>query len=240
MKSKPFRTRSSMAGLAAVAGLVIANWPVTTRFGVNYVWSSQRIPLYEKVINFVSRDLQTRRLANEITAGGADDDEKLLKMFSWVTQHVKGTPEGFPVIDDHILHVIIRGYGGADQRTEVFAVLAGYAGFRTSVARLEPPGRTNIFMFVALVRSGTKTYVFDVVHELAFKNAQGRLADINELLSHPELVTAAAPGLVVRDIPYDQYLLGLRHPLAFSRTDAQKLWPRLKQELLRLFSVHVE
>jgi len=43
----------SIAAIVAVA--IIAQWPVTTRFGANYAWSSRRIPLYEKLINFVSR-----------------------------------------------------------------------------------------------------------------------------------------------------------------------------------------
>ena len=221
----------------AVAVVALACWPATTRFGENYVWSSKRIPLYEKAVNFISRDLQLRRLAQEITAGTPPaSPERLQRLFAWTGEHVRATPEGFPVIDDHILHVILRGYGGSDQRTEAFTVLAGYAGIEAAVARLLPPERNDEFLIIALVRLGGKTYVFDVVNALTFTDAAGRLADTEALLADPSLITARAPGRVVRGVPYEQYFLGLRDPWVFSRTDAQKLWPRLRQEVSRVFS----
>lgn len=219
------------------AALVIADWPVVTRFGLNYQPSSKRVPLYEKVINFLSRDLQTSRLAKEIVAGASTDEEKLLKIFSWVTEHVQPTPPGFPVVDDHLLHTIIRGYGADDQRAEAFVVLTGYAGLRGSVVRLEAPGHPNVFLYVAMVRSGAHTYVFDVTNRVIFRDERGRLADIKALLSNPKLIVAAAPGRVVRGIPYDHYFLDVHHAKTFSRTDSQQPWPRFKQGLERLLGV---
>ena len=107
--------------VAAGIGMTViatANWPVTTRWGVNYHWTSAKIPLYEKVVNFLSRDRQTRRIAHEIVRGAATDDERLVKIFAWVQEHVQPVPDGFPVVDDHPLNILIRGYGAGDQRTE--------------------------------------------------------------------------------------------------------------------------
>jgi hypothetical protein len=222
-----------VAAACIAAALVIASWPVATRVGLNYQLSSKRVPLYEKVINFLSRDLQTRRLAKEIVAGASTDEEKLLKIFSWVTEHVRPTPPGFPVVDDHILHTIIRGYGADDQRAEAFVVLAGYAGLRGRVVRLEPPSHPNVFLYVALVTSGAHTYVFDITNRVIFRDERGRLADLEVLSRNPRLIAAAAPGLVVEGIPYQHYFLGLRQAKTWSRTDAQQLWPRLTQELRR-------
>ena len=216
------------------AALVIANWPVATRFGLNYQPSSKRIPLYEKVINFLSRDLQTRRLAKEIVAGASTDEEKFLKMFSWVTEHVRPTPPGFPVVDDHPLHILIRGYGASDQRTEAFVLLTGYAGIRAVSVKLRPPGSDRDIM-VALVQWEGRTCVVDVVNRLMFRNEEGQLADLSELMAHPEWIAKASHGLVLGKVPYTQYLLELRHhqKKTFSRTDAQRTWARFKQELAR-------
>ena len=238
MTPSPWGFRWVGVAVACIAAaLVIANWPVATRFGLNYQPSSKRIPLYEKVINFLSRDLQTRRLAKEIVGGASTDEEKLLKTFSWVTEHVRPTPPGFPVVDDHILHTIIRGYGADDQRAEAFVVLTGYAGLRGSVVRLEPPGHPNVFMYVAVVASGAHTYVFDVTNRVIFRDERGRLADIDALLSNPRLIAAAAPDLLVRGIPYDHYFLDFHHAKTFSRTDSQQPWLRFKQGLERLLGV---
>ena len=219
--------------------IVIGRWPVTTRLGIDYQWSSQRIPLYEKAVNFLSRDLQIRRLAREITAGASSQGEKLLRIFSWVTTTIRPVPEGFPVVDDHIFHIIVRGYGAEDQRTEAFVTLAGYAGFQARVARLEPPHSPGNFLFVALVRCGTKTYVFDVNHRILFRDEHDHLADVDQLLVTPQLVDAAAQGLVVHGVPYHQYFLGLDRAKVSSRTQAQQLWPRVKQELEHLLRFNV-
>ena len=221
--------------LCAGALILLAQWPVTTRVGVNYVWTAKRIPLYAKTINFLSRDLQTRQIATEAVAGAVTEEEKLLQIFSWVTSHIQATPAGFPLVDDHPLHVIIRGYGGQDQRTETFVLLAGYNGFQAVLTRVMPPPTTREVMF-ALVRCRRKTLLFDVVHRVVFRNERGELADLAELLQRPQLIARAAPGLIVGGLPYAQYVLAVpEERKIFSRTEAQQFWPRLKQELGRLF-----
>lgn len=228
------RRRRILISIAAIMAVtIIAQWPVTTRFGANYAWSNRQIPLYEKVINFVSRDLQLYRLARDLTAGASTDEEKLRRLFSWVADHVRPTPAGFPVVDDHVLYVIIRGYGADDQRTEVFVTLAGYAGFGGHVARLEPPAARGHFLFVAFVACGDKLCVFDVTHGVIGRDAEGRLADVRQLMADPTLLAASAKDRLVAGIPYQQYFLGLDRPKTFSRTAAQQFLPRIKQELER-------
>ena len=222
----------ALGAVAAVA--VIATWPVTTRWGLNYHVARKRIPLYEKAINFISRDLQLRRLTRELIAGTPGEEQQLLRLFSWVTEHIRPTPDGFPIMDDHVLHVIIRGYGAADQRTEVFAVLASYVGFQASVAQLTPPSSPRRNLLVALVTSGARTYVFDIINQVVFRDAGGHLADAHQLLADPRLIEAAAPGRVLRGMPYRDYFLGFDRSKIFSRTEAQQLWPRLKQEVERV------
>ena len=220
------------------AVVAIATWPVTTRSGVNYVWSSQQIPLYEKFVDFLSRDLQLRRMAHEVTAGAVNRQDKLLRIFTWVTTHIRPAPPDVPIMDDHVLHVMIRGYGADDQIAEVFAVLAGYAGFHVRVARLEPPGHRNVFLMVALVEDSADTYVFDPRNHVVFRDEHGRFVDVNQLIRNPELIAASASGRIVRGVPYEQYFLGVQDAKVFSRVEAQKFWPRLKQELEQALNPH--
>ena len=228
------RQRWVLIGAGVTTLVLVAHWPVTTRVGVNYQGSSRRMPLYEKAINFISRDLQTRRIAQDITAGASGEDDRLVKIAAWVTAHIHAVPSSLPVVDDHPLHILIRGYGAEDQRAEAFALLAGYSGFRASVAKLRPPGAATPVM-MGLVQAGHRTLAFDVIHEVIFRNERGALADVQELLRNPALVTSAAHGLVIDGLPYEQYVMELRHSgSGFSRNEAQQPWQRLRQELARL------
>ena len=124
--------------LVATAAVMVARWPVTTRFGVDYEWSSREIHLYEKAVDFISRDLQARRLVSDITDGLNGDQERIIAIFRWIGERVRSTPNGFPVVDDHVLNIIIRGYGADDQRTEAFALLASYAGLSATATTMAP------------------------------------------------------------------------------------------------------
>ena len=174
-------------GAAAVLLIAAAVWPVTTRFGVDYRWSSRRVTLFEKAVHFLSRDLQTRRLVAELTRGARSTDERLLRLFDWTVVHVRATPPGLPVVDDHPWHIIIRGYGASDQRAEAFALLASHAGFQAGAAPLYVPG-TEKRLLVTVVRDGGRTLVFDVNHGVAFRNGRGGLADVREVTANPALI----------------------------------------------------
>jgi hypothetical protein len=231
-------TIRAIAAIAFVAGLVVlAAWPVTTRYGVNYRWSSKRIPLFEKAVNFASRDLQLRRVAQEVSAeigaGTAPPEQKAVKLFDWVVRNVRRTPPGFPVVDDHILHILIRGYGAPDQRAEALAVLASYNRLPATAAVLMPP-EGGPKLTLALVRVDTRLAVFDVMHEVAFRRRTGELADLNDLVTEPSLVTERTRGVSINGVPYERYVPALRalRP-EFSRMERQKVWPRIRYEVGR-------
>ena len=232
--ASPVWNRRTIAGLVLTAGVVVLSlWPTTTRSGVNYQWSSKRIPLFEKAIDFVSRDLQLRRLAKEVADGASSEEQKALKIFVWVVRNVQPTPPGFPVVDDHVLHILIRGYGAPDQRAEALAVLASYNGMPATAALVSIPD-VRAELVLTLVQVGGRIAVFDVSHELVFRNKAGTLADVDDITKEPSLVTNAARGISVYGVPYERYVIGFRdlRP-AFSRMEQQKLWPRIKFEVGR-------
>jgi len=142
---------------------------------------------------------------------------------------VQPTPPGFPVVDDHVLHTIIRGYGTPDQQAEVLALLAIDSGYPSTGMHLQVPG-SRAGIDITVVQLGTGLVICDVEHRLLFRNDTGHLARLETLLQHPEWIAASAGSLVVGGVPYVRHLETLRTtPISFSRMEAQRVWPRLRQ-----------
>ena len=114
--------------LMVAAALALATSTAVTRQGVNFQLLDKSLPLYVKVIDFVHRHEHYGLLAKEITAGLATDRERAEAILSWTRRTIRPIPDGFPVVDDHVLDIIVRRYGSLDQMADVFSVLATYAG----------------------------------------------------------------------------------------------------------------
>ena len=164
--------------------------------------------------------------------------KKILKIFSWVVTNIQPVPTGLHVIDDHLFNVIIRGYGASDQRTETFGLLASCMGFYASSLKLTPPGNQK-GIFVSLIKSKHDIWIFDIVNQIAFRDADGHLVDLHNLIANPSLIERAAGDLIIEGIPYPKYILYISALQPdFSRLEAQKPFPRIRQvfgRLLRCF-----
>src|SRR4051812_41636741 len=102
--------RRSLVATVVIAALFgVANVPVTTKQGVNFEVSTHRLPLYLKGLQFVERSGQYAQIAGEITSGATSDTERVTRIFDWTRRHIRQTPTGWPVVDDHILNIVIRG-----------------------------------------------------------------------------------------------------------------------------------
>ena len=220
---------------------IIAYWPVQTRIGVDYEWSERSIHFYEKATNFFSRHFQTRHLVSNLLEEIDYPEEQLQLLFAWSRDHVQSTPPGLPVVDDHVWHILVRGYGATDQRTEAFALLASYAGFPATVTVMRIPGTAN-GLIVALVKIDQLVHVFDVERGLVFLDEYGQLIDAARLATAPEVVRSITNGIEIAGRPYEHYVPSLLNlDLTFNRMELQKPWPRLKHETLqfvnRIFEV---
>lgn len=166
------------------AGLLfVLNMPVTSKQGVNYVVKTIRMPLYIKIIEFLDRDYHYKDLVQRICQGRDSDKEKVLALFEWIHQNIKtDIPQGWPVIDDHAWHVIIRGYGVRDQCSDVFTTLCNYAGADAffSYAYTADHREKIILSFVKIKG---KWSIFDPYHACYFKNKNGDIAGIEEIRS---------------------------------------------------------
>lgn len=225
--------RAVILACVGAAGLL---WVVTrqlpTHQGVNFRVATQQIPLYVKLLDFVHRDAHYRLLANQVAGGLQGDQARVLAVFQWTREHIRSIPDGWPVVDDHVWHIVIRGYGADDQMADVVTTLATYAGVPAfwKYLRLSSDGPMLVLSFAKV--DGTWA-VFDVAHGVIFADAQGRLVAVETLLADPALADAIAGDIHPWGFAYSRYLAVL-HPFTVPgmlRARKQMPWPRLLHEV---------
>ena len=228
--------------VAAAAGLVLAaNRQVVTKQGVSFEVSEHRLPLYLKVFELIDRDHQYRQLATDITRGAATDQDRVLAVFNWTARRIQPAPEGWPIVDDHIFNIIVRGYGVGDQRADVFATLVTYAGVPAFWQRVNAPG-TQDGVILTFVRVGGRWIVLDVANQFVFRNERGELATAEDLAARRVPLPDAAASIRIRSTPYATVLNELRMPPIPRplRAELQMPWPRIWHETKRAAGVERE
>ena len=229
------RNRRAIWTALALAGVVgVTNLSVTTTQGVNFEITAHRLPLYLKAFEFLDRDAQYRQLASEITRGIASEQDRAVAVFNWTARRIQRAPEGWPVIDDHILNIIIRGYGLSDQRADVFATLVTYAGLPAFWQNVKAPG-TRDGVVLTFVRVDGRWVVVDVANGLLFRNLRGELASAEDFAANRAILPAAAGSLMTGSTPYSRVFTQLRTPPAPRplRAELQMPWPRLWDQTRR-------
>jgi len=163
-----------------IALIVLLNIKVTSRQGIDYKVHTIKIPLYLKMLNFMDRHYNYKQLVQRIIENEPDERKKVMKIFSWTYYNIRKQPENLPIIDDHVWHIIVRGYGVDDQSCDVFATLCNYAGidaFFDSLSAKEK-GKTIPLSFIRLQNLW---YVFDPFNGAYFVNKTGELTDFTAI-----------------------------------------------------------
>lgn len=243
-KTRRIAIVASAALLALLAGGYAAlTATVTTRQGVNFRLTVRSIPLHVKAIDFLHRHYQYRLLAEEIAAGKTSDADRVLAVFDWTRKNIRRFPDGWPVVDDHILNIIIRGYGTNDQVADVFATLSTYAGVPSFWRPVRASNGARLIFTFAQVDE--KWVPFDAWNGVIFRDARGGLADIDELIADPSLIDVALTAVPPAD-PVDYHALiarGAMSPLVVPQTirsHLQRPWPRMRYEARRLVGLEHE
>lgn len=216
--------------------LVVANWPVTTLQGVNFEVTSHRLPLYVKSFQFLDRHAQYRQIATEVTAGKASDTERVSAIFDFTRRSLHQTPDGWTTVDDHILNILIRGYGQNDQFADVYTLLCTYAGVPAFWQKVRAPG-TDAGVIFSFAKVDGRWTVADPHGGFLFRNRHGQLATAEEVATQPDARPAAIADLLVKSVPYGHILDALRTPPIprTLRAELQMPWPRLWYETQRAF-----
>ncbi len=241
MASLPTLSRRRAIGLffvvSAVGIMLLGRMPLTTRQGVNFQVSNHAIPAYAKVVGFLHRHYEYQALAGEITRNCKSAPECAPAVFSWTRSHVQPTPKGWPVVDDHILNIIIRGHGLEDQMADVFTTLCTYAGMPAFWVPVKRPG-VNATVVLSFVRIDGRWTVVDVARGLMFRRPDRQLASVKELQADESIIAAAAGTLQLNGSSYSGFLTPLVMPTIPKtlRAQLQMPGPRLFYEFSRLFT----
>jgi len=221
------------AGAALCAALSV---PMSTRQGVNFTVSTRTVPFYVKAIDFLHRHYRYQALAEMITRGRRSDRDRVLAVFDWTRRNIRPTPRGWPIVDDHILDIIVRGYGVDDQMADVFTTLSTYGGVPAFWKMVTVPERETT-LILSFARVDGVWVTFDVAHGLIFTDVHGRLIDTPTLAHNPAAAQAIAGELQPGGIPYGRYLEQLRvfEVPKMLRARKQMPLPRLIYEGLRGF-----
>ena len=224
-----------IAGLVLIAALFNVQLP--TKQGINYEVKIYKIPLYIKMIEFIDRDYRYRALSREIVKNLRSDRDKAIAILKWVRSNIKtDIPKGWPIYDDHIWHIIVRGYGGSDQVADVFTTLSAYSGLDAGWAKVFVPGNSR-GLILSFVKVGGQWRVFDVMRGVYFTNGEGEIASVEDLLAgrYEKGITASvidSSGLTYED--YFKYIERYMYDIA-SRPRKQMPLQRIFYELKDLF-----
>ncbi|MFH1593964.1 MAG: hypothetical protein ABID09_04645 [Candidatus Omnitrophota bacterium] len=156
------------------------NIEVSTRQGINQKVHTITLPLYLKVLNFFDRHYNYQLLVKQIVAPSDNERERVMKILIWINGNIRRVPDGYPVIDDHVWHIIVRGYGTNDQSQDVFSTLCNYAGLEAfySLVGTEGKKRTALLSFVKL---DNRWSVFDAQYGVYFVNDHGEFASLDDI-----------------------------------------------------------
>lgn len=230
-KKRFFRLFIVIAAFLTV--ILFLNMPVSSLQGINYQVRALKMPLFIKVMEFFDRDYQYRQIVKYLIRESDSDEKKVLALFDWARQNIRRTPEGFPVVDDHVLNIIIRGYGAGDQCADVFATLCNYAGYRARFTTVTAVGQ-RAKVCLTFVRIKKRWHVFDTYNGVYFRNKSGALAAIEDILAGDWI--AQPPGQI--DIDYAIYFnnrnLAAMDKLA--RSNIQSPLRRLLYQIKNTFS----
>lgn len=212
------------------AAVCVLNIDVTTRQGINYQWHTIKLPLYLKLLNFFDRHYNYKYLVKLIIADAKIDNEKVMKIFMWTYNNIKETPKGLPVIDDHVWHIIIRGYGVDDQFSDVFTTLCNYAGIDAFYSWVFSKDNTRGIP-LSFVRIKESWFVYDPYRGVYFKNKHGKILSIKELKSVVAWPIEGYDGPA--DINYGLYFDNLPtiDKIGLKRANTQSPWRRFMFEI---------
>lgn len=215
------------------AVIISLNTKVTTRQGIDYQLSTVRIPLYLKLIDFFDRHYNYKELVRRIYNGNDAkvDEEQIKKIFEWTYKNIRKVPEGFPVVDDHVWHIIIRGYGVNDQASDVFTTLCNYAGTDAFFCWIKATNQAHRIP-LSFVKIKGRWNVFDPYNGNYFKNTKGDLAAIEEIIKGDWLIESIDSSNAP-DVNYAQYLKNLIviKDVNLTRANIQSPFNRLKFEI---------
>ncbi len=234
MKNRKRVVAASIVAALVLCAAITANLEVSIRQGIDGCAREIKMPLYVKGMEFLARHYEYGRIAKEVTQGCAGDEEKVLAILAWTHENIRKVPQGMPIIDDHILNIIIRGYGTSDQSQDVFTTLCAYSGIPAYWAMVFDNAR-RVKYPISVVKLGGKWCPFDSYRGKYFKTRRGAIASTEDIAGDRSLVEGKeisenGEEITVEGVPYKEFFYNL-HP----RKEGRTLRPEKQMPLKRVF-----
>lgn len=189
----------------ALAAIVVWNFPLTYRVGVDGKLFVKEIPFYAKMSGFLYRDWMYRNIVREAAGTARGQTEKALAILGWLRDNVKyGIPEGLKCVDDHPLNIVIRQFGAKDQVEDIFTILCSYAGLKAIRKKCYGPDgkRSIIFSFV---QADCRWLIIDAASNKYFLNKEGKIASVEDYLKGDLILSDEDKA------KYEEVLKSLKH-----------------------------
>ena len=158
------------------------NISLTTQQCADYRCRTVSIPLYLKVLDFFDRHYNYKQLTKTIAKDVKDKETRAIKILEWTQANIKRNPRDLPVIDDHVWHIIIRGYGVDDQFQDVFSALCNYSGMEALFITLNAKD-SAVKKPLSFVKLKNGWSIFDAYNGVYFQNKTGKIASIKDIIS---------------------------------------------------------
>lgn len=201
MKIKLFKLLSCIVAISVIIALL--NISVTTRQGVNFKVRALKIPLYLKLLDFFDRHYNYKALAARVTSQATTDEQRVFNLFEWTYGNIRPQPKGFPVMDDHVWYIIVRGYGAGEQSSDVFTTLCNYAGFHATYAWIRSSIKKDEIA-LCFVKVRDRWLVFDEYRGAYFRNKEGKFADVEDL-KNGDYSAGYLAAAMAADFDYKEY-----------------------------------
>lgn len=190
--------------LILIGSFFILNIEVTIRQGINYKVSTLKVPLYLKILDFYDRHYNYKWLVYRITEGKISEKEKIMAIFKWTVENIAKQPPELKTVDDHVWHIIIRGYGTHDQFSDVFTTLCNYAGSDAFFMRLFRKNTISKRTF-SFVKIDKKWYLFDTYNGVYFTKEDDSLASIQDIAEGNWVTKNLGKEFCNEEIRYEDY-----------------------------------
>lgn len=163
-----------------IAANFAININVTIKQCINYQCRTISLPLYLKALDFFDRHFNYGWLVKTITKDTKNNEEQVIKILDWTYSNIRRIPTGLAVVDDHVWHIIVRGYGVDDQFQDVFTTLCNYSGFHAYFSYIYNQDKTKKKCF-SFVKLNGRWFIFDAHNGIYFKNSRGELSTLEDM-----------------------------------------------------------
>lgn len=185
--------KSLLILIILVSIIIVLNIKVTTKQGIDYKVHEIKLPLYLKILDFVDRHYNYSNLVSNILGDAKGDNEKTVRIFDWITSNVRKNPKELPIIDDHPMNILIRGYGVQDQFEDIFTILCTYAGMEAFFKRFK--NHSGGIYYMSFVKIGGRWRPLSAFGGV-YAAKDGVIVSVDDILLDKELLAPFSSNLL--------------------------------------------